>query len=82
MLIGHLLEVQENTKKRGKIQFRDVLRSVYTKCQHQLCGDASDTALIENNEVTLKCLATPIWSDSVVFNENSIASVITELWQH
>ena len=45
----------------------------------QLCDDASDTVLIENNGVAPKRVATPIWSDSIVFNENSIASVITEL---
>ena len=49
------------------------LGPVYTKRQCQLCNDASDTFLIENNGVTRKWFATPIWSDSIVFNKNSIA---------
>ena len=41
--------------------------------------DSSDTVFIENNGVARKWVATPIWSDSIVLNESSIARVITEL---
>ena len=41
--------------------------------------DASDSVLIENNTVTQKWVASPIWSDSIVFNENRTTSVIIEL---
>ena len=34
----------------------------------ELCNDASDTVLIENNGVTRKWVATPFWSDSIVFS--------------
>ena len=45
----------------------------------QLCDDdASNTVLIENNGVTWKWVTTPNRSDSFVFNENRIASVIAE----
>ena len=43
--------------------------------------DARDTVLIENNGVTPKWVATPFWSDSIVFSENSITSVMGELSQ-
>ena len=45
----------------------------------QLCDDASDTALIENNGVTAEWGCNPFSSDFIVFNESSIASVITQL---
>ena len=47
----------------------------------QLCNDTSDTVLIENNGVTSEWGDNPFLSDSIVFNENSIASVIAELLQ-
>ena len=53
--------------------------NLYTERQRQRCNEASDTALIENNGVTPKWVATPFWSDSIVFNENSIASIVTAL---
>ena len=37
------------------------------------------TVLIEDNGVTKKWVATPIGSDSIAFNENSITSIIAEL---
>ena len=61
--------------------FRVCLHQALASTLRQLCGDASDTVLIENNEVTRKWVATPFWSDSIVFNENRIASVIAELSQ-
>ena len=47
----------------------------------QLYNDASDTVLIENNEVAPDWGCNPFSSDSIIFNENSIASVIAELLQ-
>ena len=46
----------------------------------QLCNDTIDAALIENNGVTQKWVATPIWSNSIVFIENT-ASTIAALLQ-
>ena len=51
------------------------LGPVYTERQRQRC----DTALVENNSVAPKWVATPFWSDSIVFNQSSIASIITAL---
>ena len=48
----------------------------------KLCDDTGDTALIENNGVASEWGCNPFSSDSIVFNENSIASVIAELLQH
>ena len=44
----------------------------------QLCHEASDTAVIENNGVIPELDCNPFSSDPVVFNENSIDSVIAE----
>ena len=48
----------------------------------QLCDDASNTVLIETNGVTPEWGCNPFLSNSIVFNENSITSVIKELSQH
>ena len=45
----------------------------------QFCNDTSNTVLIENNGVAWKWVAAPFWSDSIVFNGNSFASVIAGL---
>ena len=45
----------------------------------QLCDDACDSVLIENNGVAPEWVCNPFSSDSTVFNENRIASVIAEL---
>ena len=45
----------------------------------QLCDDASNTALIENNGVAPDLGCNPFLGDSIVFNENSIISIIAEL---
>ena len=60
-------------------KLRDHIHQASVSMLQQLCDDASDTVLIENNGVTQKWVATPIWSDSTVFDENIIASVIAEL---
>ena len=43
-----------------------------------LCDDASYSVLIENNGVTEKWIATILWSNTIIFNENIIASVMAE----
>ena len=43
------------------------------------CDGAGDTSLIENNGVTPEWGYNTFWSDSIVFNERSLASIITEL---
>ena len=58
------------------------LRPVYTKRQYQRCNNASYTVLIENNRVAPEWGCNPFLSDSIVFNEDIVASVITELSQH
>ena len=45
----------------------------------RLCDDASDTVLIENNRVLSEQGCNPFSRDSIVFNENSIASIVTAL---
>ena len=47
----------------------------------QLWDDAGDTAVNENNGVIQKWVVIPFWSDSIVFNDSNITSVITELSQ-
>ena len=47
----------------------------------QLCDDANDTVLIENNWVTPDWDFNPFSSYIIICNENSIISVITELSQ-
>ena len=47
----------------------------------QCRDDASGSILIETNGVAWKWVATPFWSNSVVFNESSVTSFITELSQ-
>ena len=44
----------------------------------QHCNDASNAAVIENNGVTLEWVFNSFSSDSIVFNENGIASVIKQ----
>ena len=45
----------------------------------QLCNNVSDTALIENSRVAPEWVCNPFLSDSIVFNENNIASIVTEV---
>ena len=56
----------------------DTWKGQFTSKTPQLCDDTRDTVLIENNGVTQKWVATPFWSDSIVFHENTIASIITD----
>ena len=55
------------------------IRARYTKRQRQRFDDACDSVLIENNGVTPESVCNPFQSDSTVFNENRIASVIEAL---
>ena len=57
------------------------LRPVYTKRQHQHCDDTNDIVLIENNGVAPEWGWDQFLSNSIDFNENSIASIIAELSQ-
>ena len=63
------------------IHVRAHLHQVSVSMLQELCNDASDTVLIENNGVASEWVATPFWSDSIVFNENSVANTIPELSQ-
>ena len=45
----------------------------------QLCDDASNSVLIENNVVAPDWGCNPFSSDTVVFNENRITRMIAEL---
>ena len=45
----------------------------------QLCDDASNTVLIKNYGVTIDWGCNPFSSDSIVFNEKSVTSIIAEL---
>ena len=55
------------------------LGPVYTKRQRQHCNDACDSVFIENNRVAPEWVRNPFSSDSTVFNENRITSVIAVL---
>ena len=55
------------------------LGPVYTKRQCQCCDDTCDSVLIENSRVAPEWVCNPFSSDSTVFNENGIASVIAAL---
>ena len=48
----------------------------------QCCNDPSDIGFIENNGVASKLGCSPFWNNSIVFNENCIASVIAVLTLH
>ena len=59
--------------------FVSSLGPIYTKRQRERCDDACDCVLIENNRVASEWVCNPFSSDSTVFNENRIASVIAAL---
>ena len=63
----------------GPLSFRAHLHQASASTLQQLCNDASESVV--NNGVSWKWVATPFWSDPVVFNENRIASIIPELLQ-
>ena len=45
----------------------------------QLCDDASDTALVENNGVTPDLGCNPFWSNSIGFNQSLVAALTLTL---
>ena len=55
------------------------LGPIYTKCQHQCCDDTCDSVLIENKRIAPEWDCNSFSSDSTVFNENRITSVIAAL---
>ena len=59
------------------------LGSIYTKHQRQRCNNSvMIPAILFSLKITVlleKKVATPFWSDSIVFNENRIASIIAAL---
>ena len=64
---------------RSFFSFRARLHQASESTLWQLCNDASDSVLIENNGVVLEWGCIPLLNDSIVFNENRITSIITEL---
>ena len=73
----HVNEPLQSINWYGHIPFR--------ACLHQASShwwdDASDTVLIENNGVAPEWGCNPFSSNSIVFNENSITSLIAEFSQ-
>ena len=57
------------------------LHEAWASTLQQLCGDASDTVLIENTGVAPKWGCNPFSSDLIVSNVNRIAIIIAELSQ-
>ena len=68
-------------QRRYQSSSSDLENKTSTSRLRQLCDDGSDTDLIENNGVAPEWRCNLFSSDSIVFNENSITSVITELLQ-
>ena len=61
------------------VPFRARLHRASASTLRQHYDDASDIVLIVNNGFTPKWVATLFWSGSIVFNQSSIASIITVL---
>ena len=61
------------------LNLRARLYQVSASTLQQLCNDASDSVLIDNNGDTQDWSSNIFSSDTVVFNENRVASVIAEL---
>ena len=76
-------EIKDAIHKNGDIDSRSKqnLKSYLHRVNAAIM--LSDTAVIEHNGVTPKWVPTPFcnpfWSDSIVFNQSSIASVIAAL---
>ena len=66
----------------SEINLRVRLHQALESMLRQLCDGTSNTVLIENNGVAGKWIATPFLSNSIVFIENSITSLIAALSQH
>ena len=52
---------------------------IFTEHRHKSCDDVNDNAPIKNNGVTPDRSCKPFWSESIVFNENSTATVFATL---
>ena len=61
------------------MRFRARLYQASASTLQKLCYDTSNTVVIESNEVAWNWVATQFWSDSIIFNEDSITSIIAEL---
>ena len=59
--------------------FRARLHGASASPMWQLCNDASNSVLIQNNRVTPDLGCNPFWRNSIVCNENRITSIIAEL---
>ena len=57
-------------------QFRAYLHQASESMLQQLCNDASDSVLIDNNGVTQKRIASPFLSDYIVTVRNEVAKVM------
>ena len=66
----------------GDTWVRARLHQASASILRQLCDDARDTVLIENNVVAPDWGCNLFLSNSIIFNENNITSVIAELPQH
>ena len=71
---------KEKRRVRSFFCFRVRLHQASASTLRELCEDTSNRILIESNGVTQEWAATH-FQDSIVFNENRIASVITEFSQ-
>ena len=63
------------------LKVKDHLHQALALTLRQVCNDMSNSVLIANNGVTLEWGCIPFSSDSFVFNENRMASIIAELPQ-
>ena len=84
LCVGLIWQINQTLSRESSLMERAPLGPVYTKRQRQCFHKSAMTLvilLIENNGVAWKRVATPIWSNSIVFNENNIVSIITELLQ-
>ena len=72
--------------KAGEDSVADAVRArlhqASASMRPQLYDDACNSVIIENNGVAPEWDSSPFSSDSIVFNENRIASIIPELSQH
>ena len=57
----------------------DTLKACLHQASTSMLRDATDSVLIGNSGVACKWVATPFWSDSIIFNENGIVSIIAAL---
>ena len=73
----YLMFMWASLPKTSNVKVRS--EPIYTKRPHQRCDDACDSVLIEINRVAPEWVCNPFSSDSTVFNEYRIASVIAAL---